>query len=88
MVITRPTPVWPTSTKSGRRPMLIKRRHGLAAGIVLAAALAAGPAALANPPASAVAIVPAAQARAAGTTMAPADATTGLPSGKRGHQPL
>ncbi|HEY2284440.1 MAG TPA: hypothetical protein VGH88_01715 [Streptosporangiaceae bacterium] len=68
--------------------MLIRRRHGLAAGIVLAAALAAGPAALANPPASAGAIVPAAQARAAGTTITLADAATGLPSGKRGHKPL
>jgi hypothetical protein len=60
----------------------------LAAGIMLAAALAAGPAVLAIPPASTGANAPAAQARAAGATTTLADPSSGLPTGKRSHQPL
>jgi hypothetical protein len=68
--------------------MPAKRAQRLAAGIMLAAALAAGPAVLAIPPASTGANAPAAQARAAGATALPADPSSGLPTGKRTHQPL
>jgi hypothetical protein len=63
-------------------------KHRLATGIMLAAALAAGPAVLAIPLASTSAIAPAAQARAAGATTAAADPSSGQPTGKRSHQPL